>query len=75
MKQIKETEKQIAARCRGKLAEKRIRLNSVADVIGVSETTIYQKMNGASILTAGELATIAMTCNFTREDVNFIIFG
>ena len=75
LKEVKEIEKQIAARCRGKLAEKRIRLNSVAEMIGVSEPTIYSKMNGVSNLTVGELSIIAAMCNFTRDDVNFVIFG
>lgn len=71
----KKIDKEIAARCKGKLTEKRIKLRAVAAALGVSDNTIYQKMLGNSSLTVTELAQIAMKCNFTREDVNFIIFG
>lgn len=71
----KKVDKEIAARCKGKLTEKRIKMNAVADQLGVSDNTIYQKMLGHNAMTCSELATIAMKCNFTREDVNFILFG
>lgn len=70
-----ELTKSIALRCRGKLSEKRIKLRAVAAVLGVSEATIYSKMSGGSDLTLSELSTIASTCNLTREDVCFILFG
>ena len=70
-----ETRQLIANRCRAKLAERRIKLNSVAQILGVSDATIYLKMSGGSDLTVNELFMIASSCNFTREDVNFIIFG
>lgn len=70
-----ENKKAIASRCRGKLAERRITLKSVAAALGISETTIYSKMSGGSELTLTELAAIATYFNFTREDVNFILFG
>lgn len=71
----KMNDKQIAARCKGKLTEKRIKMCSVAREMKMSQNAIYQKMLGNSPLTVSELATIAAICRFTREDVNFIIFG
>lgn len=70
-----DTRKAIADRCRGKLSERRITLKSIAAVLNCSEATIYLKMSGGSEITLSELATIAAACRFTREDVNFIIFG
>lgn len=70
-----ENRKAIAARCRSMLYGRRITLKSVAAALGVSDATIYTKMSGGSDLTICELATIASVFNFTREDVNFIIFG
>lgn len=71
----KNIDKEIAARCKGKLTEKRIKMNAVSKALGISDNTIYQKMLGHNSLSVGELARIAMFFNFTREDVNFIIFG
>lgn len=68
-------DKEIAARCKGKLTEKRIKMCSIAREMKMSQNAIYQKMLGNSPLTVAELATIAAICRFTREDVNFIIFG
>ena len=72
---LKTADKEIAARCKGKLTEKRIKMVSVAKALNVSQNTIYQKMMGNSPVTVSELAAIAAVCRFTREDVNFIIFG
>lgn len=71
----KKVDKEIAARCKGKLTEKRVKMRAVADVLGCSDNTIYQKMLGHHSLSCAELATIASSCHFTREDVNFILFG
>lgn len=71
----KTVDKEIAARCKGKLTEKRIKMNAVSKELGVSDNTIYQKMLGHNSLSCGELARIAMIFNFTREDINFILFG
>ena len=68
-------DKEIAARLRAKLTEKRIRIGSLADVIGVAPTTIYQKLNGNSGISITELFLISTACCFTREDINYIIFG
>ncbi len=71
----KQVDKQIAARCKGKLTEKNIRMCSVAKAMNVSQNTIYQKMLGNSALTCSELTTIAAICGLTHSDVNFILFG
>ena len=71
----KKVDKEIAARCKGKLTEKRVKMNAVAMKLGVSDNTIYQKMLGNNSLSCSELATIASSYNFTREDVRFILFG
>ena len=72
---VTKKDQEIAARCKGKLTEKRIKMNAVADNLGVSNNTIYQKMLGHNSMSCSELARIAMTCNFTREDIYFILFG
>lgn len=71
----KQVDIEIAARCKGKLTEKRIKMNAVSKKLGISDNTIYQKMLGHNSLSCAELAQIAMNFNFTREDVNFILFG
>ena len=72
---IKKIDRDIAARCKGKLTEKRIKMRAVSAALGVSDNTIYQKMLGNVGMTVSELVQIATICNFTREDVNFILFG
>lgn len=71
----KKVDKEIAARCKGKMTEKRIKMRSVSAALGVSDNTIYQKMLGNVGLTVSELVQIAAICQFTRDDVNFILFG
>ena len=50
-------------------------MNAVSKKLGISDNTIYQKMLGHNSLSCGELYEIAINFNFTREDVNFILFG
>lgn len=71
----KKLDEEIAARCKGKLTEKRIKMNAVSKKLGIADNTIYQKMLGHNSLSCGELYEIAINFNFTREDVNFILFG
>ena len=75
MKESKRIDEQISARCRGKLTEKRIRMNKIAEVLDISDNTIYKKMSGESAFTVGEIYLIAIACNLTRDEVYFIIFG
>lgn len=75
MKDTTKKDQEIASRLRAKLTEKRIRIGSLADVIGVAPTTIYQKLNGNSGISAAELFMIATACCLTRDDINYIIFG
>ena len=75
MKNAEEKDRAIAARLRGKLTEKKIQINSLVDVVGVAPNTLYRKMSGETGITIAELYLISMACLFTREDVNYIIFG
>ena len=71
----KKHDKEIAARMKAKLTEKRIKLCTVAAKLGVSQNTIYSKMQGKAPISCAELTLIAASCQFTFEDVNFVLFG
>ena len=75
MKDVEDKNKEICMRVRMKLMERHMSVRSMADVIGVSEPTIYKKINGGAGLTVGELFVLATKCEFDREEINFIIFG
>lgn len=72
-KETSELDKQISSRLRMKLYEKRIKNKDVAQLIGVSDFTVSQKLNGKSGFTLGEFAKIAAKYQFTATDVFTVI--
>lgn len=73
MKTPKDINKEISARLKGTLAEKRIRQKTIAEDLNISEQTVNAKMNGVTAFTCGEFAIIAAKYNFSVKEVIDII--
>ncbi len=73
MKTSKDINKEISARLKGLLAEKRIRQKTIAENLDISEQTVNAKMNGITAFTVGEFAIIAAKHNFSAAEVLNII--
>ena len=63
------------ARLKGKLTEKGITNNQVAELIECNVATVSLKMNGKTIITCDELAKIAITFKFSDEELLYILLG
>ena len=59
----------------GKLVEKGYTMSSMAKELGISDTAMYNKMNGKSQFTQGEMHLMASRLQMTMEDIGNIFFA
>lgn len=69
MKESIERNKEISAKIKGKLAERKIRQDAIAKCLSINIMTVSQKLNGNTAFTVGEFALLAMMANFSAVDV------
>lgn len=62
-------------RLKSKLTEKRIEGKTLAGLWDCNVNTVYQKLNGATIITCEELIKAALAFEFSESDVLYILFG
>lgn len=60
---------------RGKIAETRNTISSLARKLGVDTSTIYRKMSGESDFTRAEIQSITQVLGLTANDVQDIFFA
>lgn len=64
-----------AAELRAAIARKGRTYRSLAKALGVSEQTLYNKLNGESEFRASEIGTIAAELGLSPLETNAIFFG
>lgn len=60
---------------RGKIAETRLTLASVASSIGINPATLNRKMSGESDFTRSEMQNLRAVLNLTPEEFEAIFFA
>lgn len=60
---------------RGKIAETRNTIKSLAQKIGIDNSTLYRKIIGETEFTRSEIQAIAKELNLTAEEVQEIFFA
>lgn len=63
------------AKFRGKIAETRNTISSVARKMGIDASTLYRKMTGESDFTRSEIQSITQILSLTADDVQNIFFA
>lgn len=58
---------------KGKLVEKGLNVETLADLIGIERSTLYRKLNNGEKITVGEAGKIKDVLNLTEQDA-FDIF-
>lgn len=53
---------------KGKIVERGLNIEQVADMIGVDRSTFYRKLNNAEKITIGEAAKIKVALSLSNED-------
>jgi len=59
----------------GKLVEKGFSMASMARELGISETTMYNKMSGKTEFTQGEMHTMASRLQMSMQEISAIFFA
>lgn len=60
---------------RAKLKARRKTVKDIAEAVGVSEATLYRKINGTSDFTRNEIQLIRQYLNLCAEEVDEIFFA
>ena len=60
---------------RGKIVEKRMSVEKVAEAIGLDVSTLYRKLKYSDKLTIGEASKISKVLELTAAEVNDIFFA
>ena len=63
------------AKLRGKIAEARCTVSSLAHKLNINASTLFRKINGASDFTRQEIIDIAAILNLSDDDVLDIFFA
>lgn len=60
---------------KGKIVEKGMNVESLAEKIGIDRSSMYRKLNNFEKITIGEAQKIKVVLNLSDEDANAIFFG
>lgn len=60
---------------RGKMAEKKVTSEKMANFLGIDPATVYRKVNGKSEFTRTEIQQIAVLLGLTMQDLEEIFFA
>lgn len=60
---------------RGKIVENEMSISDLAEKIGISKSTLYQKINGNVSFTIDEVILIAKMLDLTKDEFNNIFFA
>ena len=62
---------------KGKIREKQMSIDDLAESINISRATLYRKLNESdgSKLTVGEVEGISKALDLSTSDINFIFFN
>lgn len=64
------------SKLKGKIVERGINVDAVAEKIGIDKSTFYRKLaNEGSTFTIGEADAISKVLKLTRDEVNAIFFA
>lgn len=64
------------SKLKGKIVERGINVDAVAEKIGIDKSTFYRKLaNEGSTFTIGEADAISKVLELTRDEVNAIFFA
>jgi predicted transcriptional regulator len=60
---------------KGKIVEKGMNVESLAEKIGIDRSSMYRKLNNFEKITIGEAQKIKVVLNLSDEDAKTIFFG
>lgn len=60
---------------RGKMVEKGINVETLADHLGINRSTLYRKLEGGEKFTIGDAHKIKVLLELTDEEARAIFFG
>lgn len=60
---------------RGKIVENEMSISDLAEKMGISKSTLYQKINGNVSFTIDEVILIAKMLDLTKDEFNNIFFA
>ena len=60
---------------KGKIVEKGMNIETVAERIGVDRSSLYRKLNNFEKITIGEAKKITIALDLTNEEASYIFLG
>lgn len=60
---------------RGKIVENEMSISDLAEKMGISKSTLYQKINNSVSFTIDEVVTISKVLNLSKDEFNNIFFA